>query len=132
MRYPVLAAQKDALEVHVLHALPGVELRLQDRVVVRWGDAGVVKEHVQPTEALGRLPVHCLYVVGVRDVRMDVDAVYLLGRLPTRIVGEVGDADVGAFLGEAARRLAPDAARPAGDDRDLPSQTPSHFSPPPR
>ena len=34
VRDAVLAAQVDALEVHVLHPLPGVEVGVQDGVVV--------------------------------------------------------------------------------------------------
>jgi hypothetical protein len=64
VRYPVLAAEVDGLEVDVLDALPGVHLRLQDRVVVRRGDAGVVEEDVDAAEVLRRLPVHPLHVVG--------------------------------------------------------------------
>src|SRR5918997_1558224 len=66
-RYPVLAAEVDGLEVDALDPLPGVHLRLQDRVVVRRAYAGVVEEDVHAPEVLRRLPVHPLHVVRVRN-----------------------------------------------------------------
>src|SRR5919112_1745773 len=131
VRYPILAAQVDALEVHVLDALPGFEPRLQNRVVVGWGDAGVVEEHVYAPEALGRLVVHALHVVRVGYIGVDVDAVNLGGRLFSRLVGEIRDAHAGAFFGETAGGLAADAAAAAGDDGDPPLPTSRPVSPPP-
>jgi hypothetical protein len=43
MRDAVLAAQEDALEVDVLHALPRLERRFEHRRVVGRGDPGVVE-----------------------------------------------------------------------------------------
>src|SRR5215207_4136415 len=123
----MLAAQIDALEIHVLDALPGFEPRLQNGVVVGRGDAGVVEEHVYAAKALRRLAVHPLHVVGVGYVGVDVDALYLGGRLLPRLVCQIRYADAGAFLGEAAGRLAADAAGAAGYDDDLPSEASRHI-----
>src|SRR5918998_2309898 len=131
VRDAVLAAEVDRLQVHVLDPLPGVQLRLQDRVVVRRGDAGVVEQDVDPAEAPGGLPVHGLHVFGVGDVGVDVEAVYLRGGLPARLVREVGYADARALLGEAPRGLAPDAARGPGYDGDLAFETARHIRTPP-
>ena len=78
-----------------------------------------VEEHVQVVEAVGGLPVHALDVLRARDVRVDVEALYLRGDLLAGLVGEVHDAHVRAFLGKAACRPTAYAARAAGDDRDL-------------
>jgi hypothetical protein len=89
--------------------------------------AHVVEEHVQAAEAPGCLPVHALHVVGVGDVSVDVEAVYLRRRLFAGLVGEVHDAHAGPFLGEAPGGLATDAARGAGDDRDLAFEASRHL-----
>src|SRR5215213_5883945 len=127
VRYPILAAQENAPPVHVLDALPGFELRLQNRVVVGWGDAGVVEEHVYAPEALRRLAVHPLDVAFVGYVGVDVEAFYLGGRLLARLVRQVRYADPGVFFGEAAGRLAANAAGSAGYHGDLSTQASRHF-----
>jgi hypothetical protein len=119
VRYAVLAAQKDTLEVHVLDPLPGVKLCIQDGVVVGRRDAGVVEERIYAAEAFRRLPVHPLNVVWVCDVGVDVEAVELASDLVARLVGEVHYRDAGVLLGEAPGSLSADAAGAAGDDRDL-------------
>src|SRR3712207_5232702 len=132
VRDAVLAAKVDALQVDVLYPIPGLHLGLQDRVVVRRGDAGVVEEHVYAAEALRGLPIHQLHVVRVCYVSMDVEAIDFRSYLFARLVGEVGDADARPFFGEAAGCLAPDTARGAGYDGHLPFETSRHPSPPPR
>ena len=84
----------------------------------------LLKSTSMPPKALRRLAVHALHVVWVGYVGVDVDAVYLGGRLLPRLVCEVRYADAGAFLGEASGRLAADAAGAAGYDGDLPSRRP--------
>jgi hypothetical protein len=107
--------------------LPGVELGVEDGGVVGWCYPRVVEEHVEAAEAPGRLPVHALHVVGVGDVGVDVEAVYLRCRLLAGLVGEVHDAHAGPFLGEAAGGFAADAARGAGDDRDFAFEASRHL-----
>ena len=46
----VLAAQEHAAQVHLLHALPRLERRVEHRAVVAGGDAGVVEQHVDAPE----------------------------------------------------------------------------------
>src|SRR5215207_3933978 len=127
----MLAAQIDALEIHVLDALPGFEPRLQNRVVVGRGDAGVVEEHVYAAKTLRRLAVHPLHVVGIGYVGVDVDAVYLGGRLLPLLVCQIRYADSGAFLVQASCRLAADSAGAAGYYSVLPFQASRPISPPP-
>ena len=126
VRYPVLATQVDALEVHVLHPLPRVEVGIQDGGVVGRRDPGVVEEHVYAPETLRHLSVHLLYVFGVRDVGVDVEAADLIGGLVARFVGEVGYADAGVLLGEAPGCLAAYAARAAGHDGDFSFEASRH------
>ena len=64
----MLAAQEDRLEVDALHALPGLELGVEDRGVVVGGDPGVVEEHVDAAEALAGLRVQSADGVLVGDV----------------------------------------------------------------
>ena len=120
MRDPVLAAEEDALRVDVLHALPRLDLRLEDRGVVRGHDPRVVVEDVDSAVALGRRGVHGLHAVGVGDVHLLEEGLAALGCGRLALLGiDVGDADACALLREEDRGLPADAAGGAGDDGDF-------------
>ena len=70
VRDAVLAAEEDDLQVDVLHALPGLERRVEHRGVVVGRDAGVVEQHVDAAE-LAR--ARAAYIVGDRVLVGDVD-----------------------------------------------------------
>jgi len=64
----VLAAQEHAAQVDVLHALPGIERRLDHGAVLRGGDAGVVEQHVDSSELLEHARVHVGHLLLVGHV----------------------------------------------------------------
>ncbi len=122
VRDPVLAAEVDALRVHVLDAIPGVCLGDEDRVVVGRRDARVVVEDVDAAESLGRRGVHRLHVVLARDVGAHGER-RALGAERDGLLGErevdVGDAHLRALSREHDRALAAHSAAGAGDHADL-------------
>ena len=63
---PEFAAQVDGREVDLLHPLPGLEAGVEDRVVVRRADAGVVAADVDSPEALRHRLVEVLHRLGRR------------------------------------------------------------------
>ena len=125
VRDPVLAAEEDALRVHVLDALPRLDGRVEDGRVVGRRDAGVVVEHVDAAEALGRgglssprRPPPPRRSPGTRTPRP--------GRArpsPPRAPVDVGDADLRALRGEDERRLAAHPPPGARDHAHLAVQT---------
>ena len=118
-----LAAQVDAGEVDLLHLAPRLEVGVEDRVVLRRRDAGVVEGDVDGAEGLlgrGEQPVDVLLA---RHVGVDVGEAELLGqRLAPRVV-EVADHDGGVLLEEATDRRQPDAGDTSGHDGDLAVQS---------
>ena len=116
-----LAAQVDRGQVDLLHPPPGIEVGVQDRVVLRRADAGVVERDVdRAVGVLGGLEERVdLVLVGDvdMDVRRDVAAAQLLDDL--RAPGlQAADDDLGALGDEPAYRRQADARATAGDDRD--------------
>ncbi len=93
MRDPVLAAQKDALEVGVLHPLPGVEAGDEHRVVVGRRDSSVVEQDVDLTELLACGSIHLDHGVLVGEVDLE-------GELADLVLDEVDADDVGALSRE--------------------------------
>jgi hypothetical protein len=123
---PVLAAQKDALGVDRLDAVPGFRFGRQDRVVVRRHDAGVVVDDIDPAVTAHRLREHRLHAIGTGHIGgLEEGLPALGGRLLPRLPADVRDADPGALRREQERRLPADAARGARDHRHL-SVQPSH------
>jgi hypothetical protein len=131
-REAVPAAEEDALRVHVLDALPGLDGRVEDGRVVRRRDACVVVEHVDPAEPLDGRGHHLLDRVLVGDVDPGGECLPgahrhgLLGRVEHHVRG----ADTGALGREQDRRLTPHAASGAGDHAHLSVQPSRHLSPP--
>ena len=78
-----LAAEVDRGQVDLLDPAPGVEPGVEDRVVVRRRDPGVVERDVDPAVRLVRLRVDPLVVLRAGDVRRDEQPAELVGqRLP--------------------------------------------------
>ena len=75
-----LAAQVDAGQVDLLHPAPGVELGVQDRVVVRRRDPGVVERDVDAAVGLLRRREQEVDLLLVGDVALDEQAVDLAPR----------------------------------------------------
>ena len=129
----MLAAEPDALEVHVHDAVPRRLRGLGGATVVGREDARVVVEDVQPAEALHGEPHHRLDLVAARDVDLH-ERGFAAGALDggdgagAELLVEVGDDDAGAFTGEQLGGAAPHAVARARDERDLavePSHAPS-------
>jgi hypothetical protein len=126
-----LAAEVDAGEVDLLHAPPRLDAGVEDRVVVGWRDAGVVEGDVdRPVRRHGLLDQRP-HLLGVGHVAAHVPAADLLGQRCPGLVGQVGDDDRRALLGEPAYRRGPDAADASGDDRDAVLQASRHLVSPP-
>ncbi len=124
-----LAAQVDAGQVDLLHPAPGVEVGVEDRVVLGRGDAGVVERDVDRAVGVLRGPEQRVDLVLVGDVDVHVRRAAELGRdLGAARVVEVADDDLGALLDEPPHRRQPDAGASAGDDRDLAVQPSCHLS----
>ena len=85
------------------------------------GEAGVVDEHVDPTEPLLRKRHRLGHGAGIGDVEVTRGGVGSQGRRHIgRSVGvEVGEHDVGAFGGEVAAELGAERPGPTGDHDDL-------------
>ena len=125
-RERVLAPEEDAVDVHRLHAPPLLERRVDDRA--QHLDARVVHQDVEPAEAREGLrhrglPGGFVTHVVVREGGLDAGVGERGGRCPPHIVEHVGDQD-----GRASRTQRPgarraDAARGAGDERDLAVET---------
>ena len=98
----MLAAEVDALRVHVLDPIPRVGLGLEDRVVVGGRDAGVVVEDVDAAVALGRRRVHRrdLSSSATSTAERERVAARQRDRLLGRLAVDVGGADLRALLGE--------------------------------
>ena len=95
-------------------------LGVEDRIIVRGRDAGVVVEDVDAAVARRRFLVHAPHALGVRDVDLHCECVArvrcgLLGRVAV----DVGDADLRTFVGEEQRCLTPHPPSRACDDADL-------------
>ena len=114
-----LAAQVDRGEVDLLHSAPGVELGVEDGVVVGWADAGVVEGDIdRPELVLGGheqgVDVSLAHDVAAYEASSD-----LVGDpRPVRLV-EVADDDLGPLLRKPSNGGQADARAPSGDHRDL-------------
>ncbi len=119
----MLAAEEDALRVHVLDALPDLDGCVDDGGVVAGRDAGVVVEDVDSAESLRRGPHHPRHLALVGHVHPDGER-RALGAETDRLLGcreiHVGDADTRAFGGEDLRGDAAHPAAGAGDHARLP------------
>jgi hypothetical protein len=115
-----LAAQVDRREVDLLHPPPRIELGVEDRVVVRWADPGVVEGDVHRAEGVLRRPEERVHLLLVRDVdvhvRRVVGATELLDDPGSALVVDVADHDLRALGGEPAHRRQPDPGATSGDD----------------
>ena len=116
-----LRAQECAAEVDVEHARPFVVRRLEDRL--EYGDAGVVDERVDATEARDdRIECAC-NLRGNRDVAFERDRAVVViesgdgfARCRKRCGIDVEQRDAMAGRQELARDGQADAARGSGDD----------------
>ena len=115
----MLAAEEDTLRVHGLHPVPGLDRGLEDRRVVRGGDAGVVVQHVDAAEALLRSRVHRANGVFLGDVHLHREPADLACDLLGRSEVDVGDAHLRALLGEEVGRVGAHPAARAGDHAHL-------------
>ena len=118
----MLAAQEDRAQVDALHALPGLELGVEDGRVVVGGDPGVVEEHVDAAEALAGLGVQGADGALVGDVGDD-------GVVDLRRGADVDPDHPRALGAQAGARRRADAARGARDDGDLAVHAPGHQLP---
>ena len=115
-RDPVLAAQVDALGVDVLHLVPRLDRRIDDRVVGLGHDAGVVVERVEAAVAPHRLAHQVGAILLARHVGAHEDGVALprgprLAAVSSPAAsGDVDGDDPRALLAEHARRHAAHAA----------------------
>ena len=115
-----LAAQVDAGEVDLLHPAPGVEVGVEDRVVVGRADPGVVERDVDRAVGVLGGPEQRVDLLLVGDVDVGVGPrVAVLGR-ERRAAGvvDVADDHPGALGDEALDGGQADAGAPAGDHRD--------------
>src|SRR5206468_1616701 len=110
------AAEVDAGQVDLLHAPPGVQLRLEDGPVLRRADPRVVHGDVDAAVMLEGERVHPQVVVGVGDVGPHVQAADGVGDVLAP--DEVHDDDLRTFGGEPAAHGRADPAAATGDDRD--------------
>src|SRR6266542_853649 len=123
-----LRAEGVALEVHAEDRVPALLARVDDRLVEP--HAGVVDQHVEPTELLAGAPDEADGLGLAFGVRLDEDGADALGPDLVRDAAppvhvEIGDGDLRALLGEEPRRCLADARGPARDRRHL-SAKPSH------
>ena len=128
VRDPVLAAEEDALRVHVLDALPDLHRCLQNGRVLVGRDAGVVVQDVDPTKPIGGGAHHRLDrpFVGNVDRERECRTIWAeANRFRGRSLVDVGDAHARALRGEHLGRHASHAAARPGDDACLPVE-PAH------
>jgi hypothetical protein len=126
----VLAAEEHRLEVHVLDPLPGLQAGVEHGHVVGRGDPGVVEQHVDPAEVLGRAPVQAGHLALVGDVGMQVQPPDLGRHLLPGLVDEVDHAHPRPLGREPPRAGPPDPAGRPGDDGHLPLQPTDTDRPP--
>jgi len=118
-----LAAQVDAGQVDLLDPPPGLQVGVEDRVVLGRADARVVERDVdRPVGLLGG-PEERVHLVLVGDVdpdeRREVGPAELADQLVAAPLVDVTDHDLGALLDEPLDGRQPDARAAAGDDGDL-------------
>src|SRR5439155_13774621 len=123
-----LRAERVALEVHAEDRVPALLARVDDRLVEP--HAGVVDQHVEPTELLAGAPDEADGLGLAFGVRLDEDgpdalAPDLVRDAAPPVHVEIGDGDLRALLGEEPGRCLADARGPARDRRHL-SAKPSH------
>src|SRR5439155_23143909 len=119
------AAQENTPEVDGHDGVPVSLVRLEERLGVGPGDAGVVDDDVKSAAALECSRDEPVDVRRLRDVRLEAEsplADELLRRSPalTGIVPDVGDDYERAFVREAKRNRAPEPTCCARDDRSSP------------
>src|SRR5947207_10702805 len=90
-------------------------------------NAGIVNEHVNPTEGFNRLldqPKNLLVVldIGSRYLALDSGGTAGNGGFVKTIQTPGGQHKVSAFMGEGARGSHPNTARSSGDQNDLPGK----------
>ena len=123
VRQGVLAAQVHRRQVDALHALPRIESRFEDRVVVGRADAGVVAADVDPPVVAGHLGVEGFHFVGGRHIGLDEHAAHRSRHRTAGLLVEVNDGDRRTFAGEALAHRPPDPAGSSGDDRHPPNES---------
>ena len=82
-------------------------------------DAGVEERDVDAAQLAFDIRERGVDVVRLTDVGPMEDAPDRLGDRSTGVVGQVDDANTGAFCSQAFGRRLADARRSAGDERDL-------------
>ena len=120
-----LRAEVHALEVHPQHTVPRLLGHVPRVARLVLGDAGVVHQHVDATEALDRPFDHrarSLHGGDVGDDQLRVGPRFADERdgLVAADVVDVGEHEHGTFLREPHRGGAPEPRARAGDDGDLP------------
>ena len=111
-----LAAEIDRRQVHRLHALPGLETRLEDGVVVGGTDARVVAADVDAAEGGGHRLVEGFHLSGGGDVGLEERAADGGGRGTARLLVQVDHRHLGPLAGEALAHGPSDAAGPTRHD----------------
>jgi hypothetical protein len=118
-----LAAQEHAGEVDLLDPAPGVEVGVEDRVVLRRGDAGVVERDVHGAVGVLGGPeerVDLLLVGHVDlDVRREVRPAELADELVPALLGDVADDDLRPLLDEPLDGRQSDPGATSRDDGHL-------------
>ena len=108
------------------------QLGVEDRVVVRRTDPGVIEGDVDPAIGVVGNLEEVVHVDLVGDIAVDIGATDLLSNLGTEVVGEIRDDDLGALLCEPADRRKPDPRAPARDHRDFAVEPSRHVNVLPR
>jgi hypothetical protein len=116
---PELAAQEDRGEVDLLHPPPGLEAGVEDGVVVRWADPGVVAADVDAAVVAGDRLVQGLDRGSGGHVGAHEHALDRLGQLAALALVDVDHGHLGPLGGEAFAHGPPDAAGPTGDHGHL-------------
>ena len=117
----MLAAQKDAREVDVLHALPRLQVGLERRAVVGRRDPRVVEQHVEAPEGVHDVVEHLDHAALVRDVDLQRE-------LARRVLVQIHTAHARALAREQLSGRGADAPRGAGDEADLPVEAAAHVA----
>jgi hypothetical protein len=114
---------EDRVEILRERPAPPLVIHLSDRNFVRWPDASIADEDIQPSELRERFRHECIgassrrEVGGVRGGSHSELAGTLDDGFGVIAPSAVADDDVGATLGEEKRRRRANPARAAGNER---------------
>ena len=126
-----LAAVHHPGEVDPEHLVEIVERVVEKAVVIGARDTGIVEHDVEIAELGDRVVDQSLHLIALRNVGVAVTGIgaKLPGERLAADVIDIGDDNLGAFLDEQLGCRLADAARAAGDDRDLALEFARHVPP---